>query len=163
MLAAGAHVLWHLRRSAQVTAEEIAPGQTRVGMSSRDVRCSWPVWCSEPYWLSVHSSMRPRSRRALRALNLGLASVRRERTDWIEVEGADAPTLVPLAVRDNGPDARPRCINSPPLSSDPENPCQLKHLVHTRRAPVRPDPRAGLGQIRVTMAALCRQQSAALR
>jgi hypothetical protein len=31
MLAAGGHVLWHLRRSAQVTAEEIAPAQSRVG------------------------------------------------------------------------------------------------------------------------------------
>lgn len=30
MLAAGAHVLWHMRRSAQVTAEEIVPVQTRV-------------------------------------------------------------------------------------------------------------------------------------
>jgi len=27
---------------------------------------------------------------------------------WAKVIGADAPTLVPLAVRDNGPDARPR-------------------------------------------------------
>jgi len=30
MLAAGVHVLWHMRRSAQVTAEEIVPAQTRV-------------------------------------------------------------------------------------------------------------------------------------
>jgi len=30
MLAAGGHVLWHARRSAQVTAEEIVPAQTRV-------------------------------------------------------------------------------------------------------------------------------------
>lgn len=30
MLAAGGHVLWHLRRSAQVTAEETMPVQTRV-------------------------------------------------------------------------------------------------------------------------------------
>lgn len=30
MLAAGGHVLWHLRRSAQVAAEEIAPAQTRI-------------------------------------------------------------------------------------------------------------------------------------
>ena len=31
MLAAGAHVLWHLRRSAQVTVEEIVPALPRVG------------------------------------------------------------------------------------------------------------------------------------
>ena len=30
MLAAGGHVLWHMRRSVQVTGEEIVPGQTRV-------------------------------------------------------------------------------------------------------------------------------------
>ena len=30
MLAAGAHVLGHMRRSAQVTAEEIVPAQSRV-------------------------------------------------------------------------------------------------------------------------------------
>lgn len=31
MLAAAGHVLWHMRRSAQVTAEEIVPAQTRLG------------------------------------------------------------------------------------------------------------------------------------
>lgn len=31
MLAAGGHVLWHMRRSAQVTAEEIVPAQTTDG------------------------------------------------------------------------------------------------------------------------------------
>jgi len=30
VLAAGGHVLWHLRRTAQVTAEEIAPAHTRI-------------------------------------------------------------------------------------------------------------------------------------
>ena len=30
VLAAGAHVLWHLRRSVEVTAEELVPAQTRV-------------------------------------------------------------------------------------------------------------------------------------